>query len=173
MPARTAVRRYVRKKNSFRKMKKILFWVSLSVVMFTSCRSHYVLTDVNRSRLVIDSRYDAQPDAAASAFLAPYKQEVDSVMEPVMGTVARNMEAKRPESPLTDLLSDILMDMSASYGEKPDFSVYNIGGIRASLVKGKVTYGDILAVAPFENLLPHAHGCKGTRTVQSDGHERR
>ena len=102
MPARTAVRRYVRKKNSFRKMKKILFWVSLSVVMFTSCRSHYVLTDVNRSRLVIDSRYDAQPDAAASAFLAPYKQEVDSVMEPVMGTVARNMEAKRPESPLTD-----------------------------------------------------------------------
>lgn len=132
-------------------MKKILFWVSLSVVIFTSCKSHYVLTDVSRSRLVIDSRYDAQPDAAASAFLAPYKQEVDSVMEPVMGTVARNMEAKRPESPLTDLLSDILMDMSASYGEKPDFSVYNIGGIRASLVKGKVTYGDILAVAPFEN----------------------
>ena len=132
-------------------MKKVLFWVSLSVVIFTSCRSHYVLTDVSRSRLVIDSRYDAHPDAAATAFLAPYKQKVDSVMEPVMGSVARSMEAKRPESPLTNLLSDILMDMSAVYGEKPDFSVYNIGGIRASLVKGKVTYGDVLAIAPFEN----------------------
>ena len=29
--------------------------------------------------------------------------------------------------------------------------MYNIGGIRASLPAGKVTYGDILNVAPFEN----------------------
>ncbi len=37
------------------------------------------------------------------------------------------------------------------YGEKPDFGVYNIGGIRAALSKGVVTYGDINDIAPFEN----------------------
>lgn len=126
-------------------------FIGLSAVLFTSCKSHYVLTDVSRSRLVVDSRYDAHPDATAEAVLAPYKQKVDSVMTPVLGEVARNMTAERPESTLSNLLPDILVDMSESYGEKPDFGVYNIGGIRASLLKGKVTYGDVLDVAPFEN----------------------
>lgn len=132
-------------------MNRALLLTGLSVALFASCRSHYVLTDVSRQLIVVDSRYDARPDAKAADFLAPYKQKVDSVMGPVLGSVARDMDARRPESPLTNLLADILQDMSADYGEKPVFSVYNIGGIRASLVKGKVTYGDVLAVAPFEN----------------------
>ena len=132
-------------------MKKSLLLIGACAALFTSCRSHYVLTDVSRSRIVVDSRYDAQPDAAATAVLAPYKHKVDSVMGPVMGEVAHNMTAERPESDLSNLLPDILVYMSADYGEKPDFGVYNIGGIRASLVKGKVTYGDVLDVAPFEN----------------------
>ena len=37
------------------------------------------------------------------------------------------------------------------FNEAPDFGVYNMGGIRASLPEGKVTYGDVLNVAPFEN----------------------
>jgi len=37
------------------------------------------------------------------------------------------------------------------YNEKPDFGVYNMGGVRADLPKGDVTYGDVLDVAPFEN----------------------
>ena len=37
------------------------------------------------------------------------------------------------------------------YQEKPDFSVYNMGGIRAAFAQGEVTYGDVLDVAPFEN----------------------
>ena len=32
-----------------------------------------------------------------------------------------------------------------------DFAVYNMGGIRAAFAKGKVTYGDVVDVAPFEN----------------------
>ena len=100
---------------------------------------------------MVDSRYDARPDAAAASFLAPYKQKVDSVMGPVLGEVAHDMAAERPESDLSNLLPDILVYMSKGYGEQPDFAIYNIGGIRAALSKGKVTYGDVLDVAPFEN----------------------
>lgn len=132
-------------------VKKSLLFFCVCAALLSSCKPHYVLTSISRTRLVVDSRYDARPDARAEAILAPYKQKVDSVMGPIMGEVARDMTAKRPESELTNLLPDILMEMSESYGEKPDFSVYNIGGIRASFVKGKVTYGDILDVAPFEN----------------------
>ena len=61
------------------------------------------------------------------------------------------MAAHRPESELSNLLADILMWAAERYGEKPVFGVYNMGGIRAGLAKGKVTYGDVLDVAPFEN----------------------
>ena len=120
-------------------------------VGLTACRSHYVLTGIDHQRIVVDKTYDAQPDQEAVQFLAPYKQKVDSAMGPVLGRVARDMAAERPESNLSNLLPDILLTMAADYGEHPDFAVYNIGGIRAALTKGDVTVGDVLDVAPFEN----------------------
>ena len=127
----------------------VLFVASL---MHLSCTTHrHILTSVQRSRIVVDDRFDRTPDARALAFLAPYKHQVDSVMSPVMGTVAHDMEPRRPESDLSNLLSDILVWAAKDYGEQPDLGVYNIGGIRAALTRGQVTYGDVLAVAPFEN----------------------
>lgn len=133
-------------------MRKFLF-ISLPIAaaLMLSCRSHYQLTGVERTRIVVDSRYDASPDEAAASFLAPFKHVVDSAMGPVVGTIARNMEANRPESNLSNLLSDILVWASANFGEKPVLGIYNMGGIRAALVKGPVTYGDVIDVAPFEN----------------------
>jgi len=61
------------------------------------------------------------------------------------------MHAKRPESDLSNLLADILIWSAKDYDEQPVFAVYNMGGIRADLTKGVVTYGDVLDVAPFEN----------------------
>ena len=131
--------------------KTLLIGTVWGALMLSACSSHYQLAGIQRTRIVVDSRYDTAPDAAATAFLAPYKQQVDSVMGPVVGTVAHDMTSDRPESDLSNLLSDILVWASAEYGEKPVLGVYNMGGIRASLTKGEVTYGDVLDVAPFEN----------------------
>lgn len=120
-------------------------------LMGTSCKSHYEMSGISRTRILVDKRYDAQPDAGASAFMVPYKHDVDSIMSPVVGQIARYMAAKKPESELSNLLADILMWAGKLYQEKPDFSVYNMGGIRAAFAQGEVTYGDVLDVAPFEN----------------------
>lgn len=104
-----------------------------------------------RTRLLVDSRYDAAPDSAMAAFMAPYAKVVDSIMSPVVGRTAMPLAAYRPESPLSNLLADILLDAGAGYGESPQLAVYNMGGIRASLPGGDVTYGNVLEVAPFEN----------------------
>lgn len=123
----------------------------LIAVALVSCKSHYELTGVERTRIIIDSRYDRDPDNVAAEYLAPFKVINDSIMGPVMGRVARNMHAERPESNLSNLLADILVWASRDYGEQPVLGVYNVGGIRADLTKGEVTYGDVLDVAPFEN----------------------
>ena len=130
----------------------VILSLATAALLATSCAQHqYSMADVQRSRIVIDQRYDANPDKEATAFLAPYKQKVDEIMSPVMGVAACDMPRFRPESPLSNLLADILVYSSTRFGEKPDFAVYNMGGIRASLSKGNVTRGDILDIAPFEN----------------------
>ena len=111
----------------------------------------YKVAKVERTRILIDKRWDAQPDAEAAAFLAPYKSKVDSIMGPVVGTTAHDMTRHRPESELSNLLCDILVWGGKAFNEQPVFAVYNMGGIRSNLPKGKITVGDVNDMAPFEN----------------------
>lgn len=132
--------------------KRRIFYASLASFLMLSCSpKHYQITSVERTRVIVDSRFDKNPDEAAAKFIAPFKRVNDSIMGPVVGTVAHNMHAERPESDLSNLLADILVWASKDYNEQPVLGVYNMGGIRADLTKGNVTYGDVLDVAPFEN----------------------
>ena len=131
--------------------KKLLILAPLCALLMSACRSHYELAGVERTRIVVDSRYDQNPDQALADYLAPFKRVNDSIMGPIVGQVARNMRANRPESDLSNLLADILVWAAKDYNEKPVLGVYNMGGIRADLTRGNVTYGDVLNVAPFEN----------------------
>ena len=133
-----------------------IFYLLLSMALLASCRHHYEVASIQRSRILVDARYDAQPDREAADFLKPYKHVVDSVMGPVVGRSAKYMTAQRPEGTLSNLLSDILVWAAKDYHEHPDFAVYNMGGVRADLPKGDVTYGDIIDVAPFENKISFA-----------------
>lgn len=126
--------------------------ITLAALCLASCStSHYAVDAVSRERILVDARYDAKPDAQAAAFIAPYKEKVDSAMSPVVGHTVEAMKGYRPESPLSNLLADILVWAAKDYGERPVMGVYNMGGIRASLPAGAVTVGDVLDVAPFEN----------------------
>ena len=81
--------------------RKTLFITSLSVLMMVcSCKSHYEVASVQRTRILVDSRYDTKPDAEAAEFLKPYKHVVDSIMGPVVGRSARYMTTQHPEGTL-------------------------------------------------------------------------
>ncbi len=131
--------------------RHIIVVTTALLLVLTSCSSQYQVTGVNRTRILIDARYDATQDEDIAAFMKPYKQRVDSIMGPVVGRTAKYMAAERPESALSNLLADILVWSGKLYNEQPLFAVYNMGGMRAALPEGDVTYGDVLDVAPFEN----------------------
>lgn len=131
--------------------RTITYFLMAAALLCTGCRTaRYHVTGVERTRIAVDSRYDA-PNSEVEQFMAPYRTRVDGQMKPVVGRTAAYLDAYRPESPLSNLLPDIFMWAGAQYGEHPDFAVYNIGGIRASLPKGDITIGDVVSVAPFEN----------------------
>lgn len=137
-------------------MKKNLMFVALVSFLFSACHTSRRVVSVERQRILIDDRYDVHPDSRAAEFLAPYKHTVDSVMGPVVGRTTHYMTAQRPEGDLSNLLADILVWAGKDYGEQPVFGVYNMGGVRAALPQGEVTYGDVLDVAPFENKIAFA-----------------
>ena len=145
--------------------KTVFLSLVAGVMMLSSCRSHYQVASVQRTRIVVDSRYDVQPDQQAAEFLKPYKHVVDSIMGPVVGKSAKYMTAKRPEGTLSNLLADIMVWAAKDYGETVDLGVYNMGGVRADLPKGDVTYGDVLDIAPFENKIAFTT-LKGTALLQ-------
>ena len=133
-------------------LKRQLVYGVFATLLLGSCApKHYQLAGVERTRIIVDSRYDQNPDEAAAQFIAPYKKVNDSIMALIMGRVAHNMYPDRPESDLSNLLSDILVWASKDYNEQPVLGIYNMGGIRADLIKGDVTYEDVLSIAPFEN----------------------
>ena len=111
--------------------KHLILGAFAALTMISCAPKHYQIASVERTRIIIDSRYDAQPDAQAAEFMKPYKHVVDSVMGPVVGRSAKYMTAQRPEGTLSNLLSDILVWAAKDYNEQPDFAIYNMGGVRA------------------------------------------
>ena len=87
------------------KTKTYLFLLTLAS-LFAACAGSYKVTNIERTRIIVDSTYDATPDAKAVAFLEMYQAKVDSIMSPVVGHTAKGLVADRPESPLSNLLSD-------------------------------------------------------------------
>lgn len=131
-------------------MKKIILLLLMTAAMALPADAQkYHVTNTTRTRILIDDKF-AQ-DAEAVKYLEPYKHVVDSIMSPIVGETAKFMKAYSPESELSNLLADIMVWCGKKYNETPELGIYNMGGIRAALPAGKVTFGDVLDVAPFEN----------------------
>ena len=121
------------------------------VMMASACTTHYTVTGIERTRLLIDKTYDVPATSEVTTLMGKFTPKVNDLMSPVIGEAAMPLEPYKPESPMGNLLPDILVWSGKFYNEKPDFGIYNIGGMRAALAKGKITIGDVFEVAPFEN----------------------
>lgn len=141
-------------------MKKCVLKNNILVLAFAGfatlagCKSGYSLVEVEGSPIPVTAEYEAYPDMEAEEILCPYKLKVDSMMLPVIGHSAANLTAKRPESPLSNLIADVLRGAARPVvGREADVAVMNMGGIRNALPKGDITFGTIYEIAPFENAL--------------------
>ena len=114
---------------------------------------NYRLSRVRPSRYEVTSALDLIPDQAAMDFVKPYTAAVDSLRMPFVGRSAVQMDANRPESRLTNWVADVMKWAGERLTEHVDMGLCNKGGLRASMPKGIVRKGDILAIAPFENNL--------------------
>lgn len=124
------------------------------IFFLSACSSSYTVTGIEGGRVAMTAVYDKEPDVQAVALLKTYQLRKDSIMSPVIGHSAGNLESYRPESPLSNLLADVIRQSTTRLtGEQVDVAVMNMGGIRSSLSEGEITYGDVFEITPFENTL--------------------
>ena len=120
------------KKNTYSKWMAVVLLAC--VCGLVSCRAEYEVTKVEGTRVAMDATWDAEPDKDALALLEPYKAGVDSVMGEVKGVAAVSMDRFRPESPLSNLIADVLRQAAASVlGENGFLSVLFNAGIANEL----------------------------------------
>ncbi|EJX02124.1 5-nucleotidase family protein [gut metagenome] len=123
-------------------------------MLFSACRPSYQVTHVEGGRVAIDSTWETMADVEMQALIAPYKAKVDSVMFRIIGQAEVSMNARRPESLLSNLVADILRESaSETLGKPADVGLVNMGGLRSVLTKGPVTVANAYEILPFENTL--------------------
>ncbi|MBO7418678.1 MAG: 5'-nucleotidase C-terminal domain-containing protein [Bacteroidaceae bacterium] len=123
-------------------------------LFFCGCRSHYVVADIQSSRVSIDASLDAIQSQEAIRLIAPYRASVDSMMNSVLGQSEIALDRKRPECLLGNLVAEVLrLSASRVLGKPADMGLMNIGGLRADVGVGNFTMGNAFEVLPFENSL--------------------
>jgi 5'-nucleotidase len=86
-------------------------------------------------------------DPEIQAIIAPYEKQIsERAAERVAETSTNLFVSTTQESPLNNMLADALRDYAGT-----QIALHNTGGIRAPLLKGPITRGDIFAVLPFQN----------------------
>lgn len=97
-------------------------------------------------------------DSAVASTIAPYKKDLDSAMNVVLGYSTRSLQTGRPEGALGNFVADLLLERTNRWAKKNDkkrvdLAILNNGGLRTSLPKGPVKKGRIFKLMPFENVV--------------------
>lgn len=131
-------------------LKQIL--LALSVCLFFACtpRTHIATVSPSYTKIT-DSLAGADP--AVEALLKPYRDQMQTEMDEVVGHTLIQMGKARPESELTNLLADIMENRTEKLiGGNIDLAIINFGGIRLPVLPaGPITRGTIFELAPFDN----------------------
>lgn len=133
------------------------FSLSIFVVLsLFSCSRYLTVSQVNTKNTPVEIQ-NTSIDSLAESIVKPYRDSIEHDMSKLVGVTATALVKGKPESKLTNLVSDIILKYAKDYcvekqlNFNPDVAYVNYGGLRASLPQGKITVGHIFELMPFEN----------------------
>lgn len=141
-------------------MKRIVAIIFLcQLLMMASC-SESLLPDRSRTgseMLKVDSLNAPAGDSTALAIIAPYKVQIDSGMNVVIGYSDLMMAKDQPCGTLNNFVADLVLEMGNRLlklrGVEAAVCLLNYGGLRNIIPAGQVTLGNIYELMPFDNTL--------------------
>lgn len=134
-------------------MFKTTFWILFSWLFITACQPYTHLVKAENVYKQLNASADV--DSSISNLINPYKVQIESKMNSVIGQAAKALTKDQPESTLGNWITDLMHQKGEEFlKQKIDFAVLNYGGLRVPyLPKGDITIGHIFELMPFDNLI--------------------
>lgn len=138
-------------------MRRLILGFFVILLLF-SCSSHLLVRQIDAENVPVNLQ-TSSTDSAVQVALKPYRDSLEHDMSKIVTVSATPILKGKPESKLTNLMADIMLESGTEYCKRmklsinPDVSYVNYGGIRASLPQGNITVGHIFELMPFENEL--------------------
>ena len=137
-----------------KKFQYIFYFILLSALY--SCTSTTSIKSITYNATQIDSVNVPVFDTSTYNIITPYKIQIDSEMNIVIGYSTQIMEKDKPEGLLCNFVADLSLEECRKYynpddNKNIDMCLLNYGGLRAPLPKGKITVRNIFELMPFEN----------------------
>ena len=130
----------------------LITWVLIAF----SCKTHFVQKSYETQNISVSDEVSSL-DSSVIELYQPYKSILEEDMNRVISVSELEMIKGKPESFLTNFLSDLLLEEAEIVAKEkelnisPSVSFFNYGGIRTSLPEGEITVGNIFELMPFEN----------------------
>ena len=130
----------------------LITWILLSI----SCKTNFIATQTDTQNISVSENAFPIDSQLVEQYL-PQKKMLEKDMGRVISISNVELVKHKPESGLTNLLADLLLDegkkcsLENNLQINPEISYFNYGGIRTSLPKGEITVGKIFELMPFEN----------------------
>lgn len=137
--------------------KTVLILSHFLLIFFISCNSSAPsLTTNEKHYITIDSTINRSK--TTELIIEPYRNSIEKKMNLIIGYSEQDMNKGRPESLLTNLITDMMLAEGIDAAHKrnfttPDISVINAKGLRSPIKQGAITVSNIFRVMPFENKL--------------------
>ena len=111
-----------------------------------------LMSRVGSKVAVYPSRNQLELDREVERIFQPYRQKVDKLLDEPLGVAKRNFKRGRRRSPQSSPLGNLIAD-ALRKRTRSDIALHNVGGIRADLLRGNITYRDVKRILPFSNSL--------------------
>ena len=127
----------------------------LSIATIISCSSATKMRSVETASIEFNTT-NSGVDSSTYKLIAPYKKEMDKIMNEILGSSDSALLKDLPESSLGNFVSDAVLKKSndkykPADKQPADICLLNNGGLRAQLPKGNITRGNVFELMPFEN----------------------
>lgn len=134
----------------------ILFHSLITLTLLESCinrTSDFKI--VNQKQISLSG--DIVEDTVILNIIKPYKDSINLVMDKTIGFSDEILASYKPESPLTNFVTDALLEygkdilIKNNHENLSTFAIVNSKGLRTVIPEGAITIRKIYEVMPFEN----------------------
>ena len=130
------------------------FYFLLPLLLVACQPQLWQVQEATSTKIAIDATTQVLADTSYINFLEPFKKQVDTKMNVVIGRAAETMRGHAPESLLSNFSADVYRQSASDYlKSEVDIAIVNLGGLRTIVPAGDITIRKVFELMPFENEL--------------------